>query len=40
MFLWESVILCGIGGVVGISVCAYGIVLIPGPVGHPGQTER
>jgi putative ABC transport system permease protein len=28
MFLWESVILCGIGGVTGISLCAYGVVLI------------
>ncbi len=28
MFLWESVILCGIGGVTGISLCAYGLVLI------------
>lgn len=28
MFLWESVILCGIGGVIGISLCAYGVVLI------------
>lgn len=28
MFLWESVILCWIGGVTGISLCAYGVVLI------------
>lgn len=28
MFLWESVILCGLGGLLGVSLCAYGIILI------------
>ena len=28
MFLWESVILCWMGGVTGVSLCAYGVVLI------------
>ncbi len=28
MFLLESIILCGAGGVLGVSLCAYGVVLI------------
>ncbi len=28
MFLLESILLCGAGGVIGVSLCAYGVVLI------------
>ncbi len=35
MFLMESILLCTVGGVLGLAVCAYGILLLRGPLDIP-----